>query len=102
MKHYTYTTGTTFTKTHTGSRFSQSKYYHLVKNSINERIESIKQQAIRDLRSFVSHTVTAYTKELARNADAKKKELLKIKNDKKNGRRNCNSYYRTESGVDIA
>lgn len=80
---YTYTTGTTFTKTHTGSRFSQDKYYGLVKNSINDRIESIKQQAIRDLRSFVSHTVTAYTKELAKNADAKKNELLKIKNDKK-------------------
>ena len=80
---YTYTTGVTFKKTHTGSRFSQDKYYGLVKNSINERIESIKQQAIRDLRSFVSHTVTAYTKELARNADAKKNELLKIKNDKK-------------------
>lgn len=80
---YTYTTGTTFTKTHTGSGFSQNKYYDLVKNSINERIESIKQQAIRDLRSFVSHTVTAYTKELARNADAKKDELLRIKNDKK-------------------
>ena len=84
---YTYTTGVTFKKTHTGSRFSQDKYYGLVKNSINERIESIKQQAIRDLRSFVSHTVTAYTKELARNADAKKNELLKIKNDKKQQRK---------------
>lgn len=31
----------------------------------------------------MSHTVTAYTKELARNADAKKNELLKIRNDKK-------------------
>lgn len=80
---YTYTTGTTFTKTHTGSRFSQDKYYDLVKNSINDRIDSIKQQAIRDLRSFVGHTVTAYTKELVKNADAKKNELLKIKDDKK-------------------
>lgn len=80
---YTYTTGTTFKKTHTGSRFSQDKYYKLVKNSINERMDSIKQQAIRDLRSFVSHTVTAYTKELAKNADAKKIELRRIKDDKK-------------------
>ncbi len=80
---YTYTTGKTFKKTHTGSRFSQDKYYKLVRDSIIERIESIKQQAIRDLRSFVSHTVTAYTKELAKNADAKKKELRKIKDDKK-------------------
>ena len=80
---YTYTTGITFKKTHTGSRFSQDKYYKRVKDDINERLDSIKQQAIRDIRSFVSHTVTAYTKELAKNADAKKTELRKIRDDKK-------------------
>lgn len=80
---YTYTTGKCFKKTHTGSRFSQDKYFDLVKNSIEERMESIKQQAIRDLRSFVSHTVTAYAKELAKNADAKKEELTRVKNEKK-------------------
>mgnify|MGYP004510309703 CR=1 FL=1 len=80
---YTYTTGVCFKETHTSSRFSQDKYYDLVKKNIYGRIESIKRQAIRDLSSFVSHTVTAYTKELARNADAKKNELTKIKNDKK-------------------
>lgn len=80
---YTYTTGTTFTKSHTGSRFSQKKYYQLFSNSVSERLESIKSQAVRDLRSFVSHTVTAYTKELARNADQKRADLAKIKNDKK-------------------
>lgn len=80
---YTYTTGGCFKKTHTGSRFSQDKYYTLVKDSINERIETIKQQAIRDLRSFVGHTITTYTNELAKNADNKKEELRKIKNDKK-------------------
>lgn len=80
---YTYTTGKTFTKSHTGSRFSQKKYYHLFSNSISERLENIKNQAVRDLRSFVSHTVTAYTKELVRNADQKQEELTKIKNDKK-------------------
>ncbi|MCD8052839.1 MAG: dynamin family protein [Lachnospiraceae bacterium] len=80
---YTYTTGITFTETHTRSQFSQDKYYNLVRDSISDRIDSIKQQAIRDLRSFVSHTVTAYTKELAKNADALKAELVKIQNDKK-------------------
>ena len=80
---YTYTTGITFTKSHTGSRFSQKKYYQLFSNSISERLESIKNQAVRDLLSFVSHTVTAYTKELARNADQKRADLAKIKNDKK-------------------
>ena len=80
---YTYTTGTTFTKTHTASEFSQVKYYGLVRDSIKERIETIKQQAIRDLRSFVSHSAVAYTKELKKNADAKRTELTKIKNDKR-------------------
>lgn len=80
---YTYTTGTTFKKSHTGSRFSQKKYYKLFSDSISERLESIKNQAVRDLRSFVSHTVTAYTKELARNADMKRDELKKIRDDKK-------------------
>lgn len=81
---YTYTTGITFFKTkHRGSRFSQDKYYSLVKDSIYERMNSIKQQAIRDLRSFVGHTATTYTKELAKNANAKNVELSKIKDDKK-------------------
>ena len=81
---YTYTTGITFLKTkHRGSRFSQDKYYSLVKDSIYERMNSIKQQAIRDLRSFVGHTATTYTKELAKNANAKNVELSKIKDDKK-------------------
>lgn len=80
---YTYTTGRSFTKTHTSSRFSQDKYYALVRDSIKERIESIKNDAIRDLRSFARKTVTAYTQELMKNADAKKDELYKIKAEKK-------------------
>lgn len=80
---YTYTTGTTFKKSHTGSRFSQKKYYKLFSESIKSRLVIIKKQAVRDLRSFVSHTITAYTKELAKNADQKRDELTKIKNDKK-------------------
>ena len=76
-------TGITFKKTEYVSQFSQKKYYKLFSDSITERLESIKNQAVRELRSFVSHTVTAYTKELARNADLKRDELSKIKNDKK-------------------
>lgn len=76
-------TGLTFKKTEYRSSFSQKKYYGLFSNSITERLEGIKNQAVRELRSFVSHTVTAYTKELARNADIKREELEKIKNDKK-------------------
>lgn len=80
---YTYTTGTTFKKSHTSSRFSQKKYFKLFSDSILERLEIIKDQAVRDLRLFVSHTVSAYKQELARNADQKRDELTKINNDKK-------------------
>lgn len=79
---YTYTEGTTFKKTHTGSRFSQDKYFGLVKNSINDRIESIKEQAVRDLRTFVSRTATKYTDELRKNAEAKTSELYEIRQKK--------------------
>ena len=76
-------TGKTFKKTEYVPIFSQKKYYKLFSDSITGRLEGIKNQAVRELRSFVSHTVTAYTKELARNADLKREELSKIKNDKK-------------------
>lgn len=81
---YTYTTGITFKKPHTKPIFSQDKYFSLVKNSISDRIEDIKNQAIRDLRTFVSQTTTKYTAELNRNANEKKDELNEVKHDKKN------------------
>lgn len=40
---YIYTTGATFKKPHTGSRFSQDKYFGLVKDSISGRIAGIKE-----------------------------------------------------------
>lgn len=80
---YTYTTGITFEKTHTGSRFSQKKYFHNVKNSILNRVEIIKNQAVRDLSQFVMETVRKYVDELAKNADSVRNELTKIQNEKK-------------------
>ena len=75
---YFYTTGTTFKKTEIGSRFSQKKYYGLVSDSIKNRIDSIKNQAIDDLRQFVTKTTTVYSEELARNAKIKRDELNAI------------------------
>lgn len=77
-----YTTGRTFKRTETISVFSQQKYYKLFSNSISEKLEEIKNQAVRDLRSFVSKTVTKYTNELAKSAKATKDNLEKIKNEK--------------------
>lgn len=75
---YYYTTGTTFKKTEKGSRFSQKKYYGLVRESIKRRIDSIKEQAVRDVKAFVTKTAIAYSDELARNAKIKRDELTEI------------------------
>lgn len=75
---YSYTTGTTFKKTETGSRFSQKKYYGLVRDNIKERIDEIKNQAVIDTKNFVKETTISYSKELAQNANIKKIELKSI------------------------
>ena len=80
---YTYTTGLTFKETHEASRFSQVRYYNLVKNSIKTRIDKIKAQVIDDLRSFVDKTIDTYREELRKNSDAKTQELNNIKNEEK-------------------
>jgi len=75
---YKYTTGTTFKKTETRSRFSQEKYYNLVKSDIVKKIEKIKVQAIYDLKLFARETATVYSGELTRNAKIKRDELNDI------------------------
>lgn len=75
---YTYTTGITFKETHRESRFSQKKYYAKVRDNINNRIDSIKNQAVKDLKMFVANTTTAYSDELAHNANIKRDELKAI------------------------
>ena len=72
------TTGITFEKTHYESRFSQAKYYKLVKDSIQLRIHDIKNQAITDLKRFVRNTTTTYSEELAKNAKIKRDEYNEI------------------------
>lgn len=75
--------GITFKKKEYISKFSQERYYNKFSDSITERLEEIKNQAVRELRSFVSRTANEYLKELRKNSDQKKQELLKIENDKK-------------------
>lgn len=64
-------------------RFLQDKYYDLVKNHIIKEIEGIKKQAIKELNSFVTHTVAAYKKELENNVKIKEEELTQIESEKK-------------------
>ncbi|WP_110114919.1 dynamin family protein [Bacillus sp. CGMCC 1.16541] len=79
-----YTTGKTFKKTETRSAYSSSKHFKLVKDSIIDRLDKIKNDVIRDLNTFVIDTSNIYIDELARNAQEKKDELTKIAKEKKN------------------
>lgn len=94
---YTYTTGKTFKETHRKSRFSQKKYYGLVRDSINNRIDSIKNQAVKDLKMFVTKTTTAYSDELTNNAKIKRNELNAIVQAKQTAEEIQNTITKLES-----
>ena len=80
---YYYESGSSFWKTtEKGSRFSQDKYFKLVKDDIERRIEKLRNQIIRELKSFVNATTTAYSEELSRNARVKRDELTAITQEK--------------------
>lgn len=82
VKEY-YITGKTFDIPHKKSKFSQYKYYKLVKDSIEEKIENIKDDAIVDLCDYVDQTATAYRQELTNNAKIKQMEYNDILVQKK-------------------
>ena len=75
---YYYTTGTTFKKTQQGSRFSQSKFFTIVRDNIKGRISTIRNDAVTDLKRFVNNTTTQYSEELARNSKIKRAEYDEI------------------------
>lgn len=75
---YEYTTGTTFKKKEKGSRFSQSKYFKVVRDNIKGRIDKIRNDAVADLKRFVNNTTTQYSEELRKNANIKRSEYDEI------------------------
>lgn len=77
-----YTTGLTFKKTHERSAFSQSRYYSTVKSHIDGKIDTIRNNAVRDLRRFVIDTISVYREELSQNVRIKKAELTDIIREK--------------------
>ena len=77
-----YTTGKTFKKTESYSEFSQSKFFGIIKESIDSRIETIKGDAISDLQDFVVQVSTAYREELTRNAKLQQREYDEILQEK--------------------
>lgn len=73
-----YTTGRTFKETHSRPFFSQNRYFYAVKQDIDNKIDKIKNDAVSDLRAFVTNTTTAYSGELTNNAKIKREELTAI------------------------
>lgn len=79
---YKYETGGCFKKSKTGTRFAQFLYFDEVKKYIEGIIEKLKNQMIYELKRFVTATTTAYSEELSRNANVKRKELNDISQEK--------------------
>lgn len=79
-----YTSGITFKKTHYYSEYSRSAHFRLIESNIQNRIKSIQNEVISNLIDFANQTAATYTEELAANAKAKKEELYRIMEEKKN------------------
>ncbi|GAA6391748.1 dynamin family protein [Megasphaera sp.] len=64
--------------------FSRSTAYKAAKYGIIERLDCIKNLAIKELRLFVQQTLTVYANELIRkHTEAKKRELHEVEDNKK-------------------
>lgn len=70
--------GVTFKRTKNVPRFSQSKFFKLVRDSIKDRINTIRNDAVTELKIYVNMTTRLYSDELARNAKLKRDEYNEI------------------------
>lgn len=79
---YTYTTGVCFKETHT--KLDQSRYFNLVSQDIQKRLNSIKDDIVIALQEYVTSVTSAYRTELVRNAQIQEDTYRKIREDKAN------------------
>lgn len=75
--------GGCFSKKRKVPRFSEAKYYELVKKDIMKRIEDIKGTAIKTMRDFAEKVIDSYRTQLIENIESKKSELQKIEEDQR-------------------
>ncbi|MDY3652873.1 dynamin family protein [Dysosmobacter sp.] len=78
----TYTTGICFKETHT--KLNQSKFFNLVNNDIQKRLNKIKNDVIIALNDYVLEVTCAYRTELVHNAQIQENNYRKIREDKAN------------------
>jgi len=80
---HSYEEGITFKTTRVRSVYSKNKHFHIIKDDIMPRIDTIKNDLIENLSEFAEKIRTRYIKELSLNAEAKKNELDSIMEAKK-------------------
>ena len=75
--------GGTFTRDRRVPRFSDARFYDLVKNDIMGRIDKIKGMAIKSMRNFATEVIDYYKTQLVENINSKQSELQSIKQDQR-------------------
>lgn len=79
---YTYTTGVCFKETHT--KLDQSRYFKLISQDIQKRLNKIMDDIVIALQEYVTSVTSAYRTELVRNAQIQEDTYRKIREDKAN------------------
>lgn len=75
--------GGCFSDGHWRSRFSDAKFYDLVKAYIMKEIEEIRDSAVKEMRLFATGVIASYKEQLRKNIASKKAELDAIKKDQR-------------------
>lgn len=75
--------GGTFNRDRRVPRFSDARFYDLVKNDIMGRIDKIKGVAIKSMRNFATEVIDYYKTQLVENINSKQSELQRIKQDQR-------------------
>lgn len=75
--------GGTFNRDRRVPRFSDARFYDLVKNDIMGRIDKIKGMAIKSMRNFATEVIDYYKTQLVENINSKQLELQRIKQDQR-------------------
>lgn len=75
--------GGTFNRDRRVPRFSDARFYDLVKNDIMGRIDKIKGMAIKSMRNFATEVIDYYKTQLVENINSKQSELQRIKQDQR-------------------
>ena len=75
--------GVTFKKTRTVSEYSKDMHFNLLKDSIEKRLETIKNDIVNELQDYTIEITKKYKEKLKQNAAEKKVEYDKLLTEKK-------------------